>query len=223
MNPALDHAVELAISVERLRPYRAAFNGDRSTGLRLYAWNIEISTAFYGLLHCLEVVLRNAMHRELIAHFDREDWWHSPKLRLDLRSARAISDMEADLARSYATPTPGHMVAALTLGFWVNLMASTNNYETILWRPALHKSFPHYRGTRQPLHRDLYHLRLFRNRIAHHEAVHGRHLAADHASIIRVLGYLSPEATQWARKHDRVPEALARRADVCAALAPTRF
>ncbi|GAA0435305.1 hypothetical protein Acor_75600 [Acrocarpospora corrugata] len=92
-----------------------------------------------------------------------------------------------------------------------------------LWRPALHRAFPGYRGPRRALHQDLYHLRKLRNRIAHYEPIHHRHLIADHATILTVLGHISPEAASWVRENDRVPEALVRRTDVCAALLPTRF
>ncbi len=108
-------------------------------------------------------------------------------------------------------------------GFWVNLLASGNDYETRLWRPALHQAFPGYEGRRGPLHRDLYHVRLLRNRIAHYEPIHKRHLAADHSTIVRVLSYLSPETAAWVELNDRVPEVLARRRDVCAAVVPCRF
>ena len=65
-------------------------------------------------------------------------------------------------------------------------------------------------------------LRLFRNRIAHHEPIFGRHLAADHASILLVAGWLEPDVRRWIADHSRVPGTLARRdrcvdvGDVCA-------
>ncbi|MFC4060299.1 hypothetical protein ACFOWE_18505 [Planomonospora corallina] len=70
---------------------------------------------------------------------------------------------------------------------------------------------------------DLYHLRKLRNRIAHYEPIHQRHLTADHTKLLRILSHISPETTDWVRANDRVPEVLARRADVCAAAVPTRF
>ena len=51
-----------ALSRPRFDSYVRATQGDVDTAVRLYWWNIEISTAFYGLLHCLEVALRNALH-----------------------------------------------------------------------------------------------------------------------------------------------------------------
>lgn len=44
----------------------------------------------------------------------------------------------------------------------------------------------------------------------HHEPIHHRHLAADHASLCRLLRGLSPEALAQMSADDRVPEILAR-------------
>lgn len=223
MNRQLAQSLQATMSAERLQPYLTTGDGDLLAALRLYAWNIEISAAFHGPLHCVEIALRNALHRELSRYFQRADWWNSPRLALDRIAQQKVDATKAVLAQAYPAPTPGHMVAALTFGFWVNLLAGANDYENRLWRPALHRAFPAYRGTRRPLHRDLYHLRLLRNRVAHYEPILHRHLSADHRNVLRVLGYLSPETADWVRANDRVPEVLARRTDVCAAAVPTRF
>jgi len=115
------------------------------------------------------------------------------------------------------------LVAELNLGFWVSLLGRGSNYETRLWRPALRWAFPGYSGTRQVLHRELDHLRTFRNRIAHYEAIYHRHLEADHQSVLRVIGHISPDVATWVAHNDRVTEVLARRVGVCRGVLPTRF
>ena len=82
-------------------------------------------------------------------------------------------------------------------------------YETRLWAPALHRAFPHYRGPRRSVHQRLVTMRLFRNRIAHHEPIHYRHLAADHATMLTILGWVSPEFAAWVDSRSRVPTLLA--------------
>jgi hypothetical protein len=62
-----------------------------------------------------------------------------------------------------------------------------------------------------PFHRDLDSVRLFRNRIAHHEPIYKRHLAKDHDTIMRLIAAVSPETAEFARQRDRVPAVLARR------------
>ncbi|MGI5492743.1 hypothetical protein [Microtetraspora malaysiensis] len=155
--------------------------------------------------------------------FEKVDWWAASNLFLDPIALQKIASAKADVDRARTVPTTGHVIASLMFVFWVSLLANSNDYETRLWRPALHKAFPGYSGRRGALHRDLYHVRLLRTRIAHYEPIHGRHLTADHATVLRVLGYLSPEVADWVRLNDRVPEVLARRRDVCAATVPTRF
>ncbi|GAA1880408.1 hypothetical protein GCM10009687_55860 [Asanoa iriomotensis] len=108
---------------------------------------------------------------------------------------------------------PGHVVAALPFGFWVGLVSAGRgrNYETMLWRPAIHRAFPHYRGPRPPVHQRLETLRLLRNRIAHHEPIHSRHLAADYGSLLSVAGWLSPAFEGWIKSTSRIPALLAGR------------
>jgi hypothetical protein len=113
------------------------------------------------------------------------------------------------------------MVAELSFGFWTGLLG--RRYEVSLWRPVLHSAFPGFAGERARLHTDLYHLRKLRNRIAHHEPIYHRHLAADYASTLKIISFVAPDVSRWVRQNDRVAEVLARRSDVCAGLIPTRF
>ncbi|WP_230885125.1 hypothetical protein [Planomonospora sp. ID82291] len=159
----------------------------------------------------------------MTALFQRSDWWNAPALDLALHARQSVTYACTTVAQNYAHPTNGHVIAELSFGFWTSLLGTGNRYDMRLWRPALHRAFPGYCGSRRALHQDLYHLRKLRNRIAHYEPIHQRHLAADHTKILRILSHISPETTTWVRANDRVPEVLARRADVCTAVAPTRF
>lgn len=42
-----------AFSRERIEPYKVASGDDPVQAMCLYAWNIEVSAAFYGPLSCL--------------------------------------------------------------------------------------------------------------------------------------------------------------------------
>jgi hypothetical protein len=204
-----------AMSAERLAPYEADCAGDGAAALRLYSWNLEVSAAVWGPLNCLEVVCRNAMHRELSTLFGRPDWWFATGVGLHLPAERMVEEARQELARQGKVATPGRIVAELRFGFWVSLLGKGNGYEMRLWRPGLCQAFPGHRGPCRPLHRDLNSVRLFRNRIAHHEPIFRRHLAADHATVMRLIAAVSPETAEFARQRDRVPAVLARRAEVC--------
>jgi hypothetical protein len=68
-------------------------------------------------------------------------------------------------------------------------------------------------GHRRPIHIDLHTMLLFRNRIMHHEPIHHRHLEADHQTILRLLGYLSPSMVEQLKLYDQVEVVLGQLPD----------
>jgi hypothetical protein len=188
--------------------------------LRLYWWNVELSAAFYGPLHCLEVALRNALHDRLAPAYGRADWWDVAPLGDDGRRAvgRALGKLRR---RGVVAYTADDVVAELTLGFWVSLLR--RRADRTLWVPVLHAAFPGYSGRRVRLHQDLETIRLFRNRVMHYEPIHDRPLAVRHAMLYQVLGYLGPDFAARTRVLDRVPEVLAQREQICSGDRPPRF
>jgi hypothetical protein len=80
-SPTIINALERALSPERLSTYLAAANGDHAAALRLYVWNTEISAALYGPLQALEILVRNAFHRELSAVYG-PTWYDNPQVPL---------------------------------------------------------------------------------------------------------------------------------------------
>jgi hypothetical protein len=209
------------LSLPRLRRYIRAAHGDARAAERLYWWNIEVSAALLGPLHCLELALRNALHSALARHHGRPDWWAVASL--NERGRKLVDDARRSCGRRLPRTTPDDMVAELSFGFWVSLLSHGSGYDRHFWVPVLHSAFPYYRGRRDRLYRDLTSLVLLRNRVMHHEPVHHRHLAADHDTIYRVLGYLSPELAKEAQAMDRFPAVLACRADVLGGARPPRF
>ena len=45
--------------------YKDACKGDHDHALRLYAWNVAVTSAFWGGFNILEVALRNALNEQL--------------------------------------------------------------------------------------------------------------------------------------------------------------
>jgi hypothetical protein len=221
-NTDLD-ALLRAFSPGRMEPYVRFSGGLLEPAFRLYAWNVEVSSAFAGPLHCLEIVLRNAMHRALSAYFSKEDWWNHSRILLHKTAIQSIDAANDKLRRLAKGVTADRMVAELSLGFWVALLGKGLNYETRLWRPALRSAFPLYTGQRAALHEELETVRRLRNRISHLEPIHRRHHLADHRKILRIVGYVSPEAVSFIERHDRVPLVLRRRRQVCGGAAPPSF
>lgn len=208
--------IEGALSHERLQPYLDAAGGNRERALRLYLWNTAASAAFYGPLQGLEVVLRNAIHRQLSGRYGSA-WYTNLDTGLDRGALGRIRQTIADLTRD-GSPNDSPLIrATLSFGFWVSLLGSGGrlesgrkaNYEMTLWRPALRQVFAHCATlTRRQAHGPLNELRILRNRIAHHEPIFMRNLTADHARILEVTGWISPGVRTWIAHHSRLPALL---------------
>lgn len=217
---AIIDALETSLSPERMATYIGRAGGDREKAVRLYSWNTAVSAAFYGPLQGLEVALRNAMHRELAARYGK-DWYDNPASGLDAGTLSRISGARSDLRRDGYPDDLPHIVAALSFGFWVALLGSGGrlpchdkaNYDMTIWRAGVFRAFPYARLSRKAAHTPLDYLRTFRNRIAHHEPIFERHLAADYASLLQVTGWISTETRAWIEHHSRVPAVLAQPLD----------
>ncbi|GAA4472114.1 Abi family protein [Rhodococcus olei] len=216
---ALVQSLTTLLTPERLAPYKAAASGDTDRALDLYEWNGRISAAVFEDLGYLEVVLRNACHHQLhIWHQARggsDPWYLDPVFTAasqeDIRKARQRA------TRAGRTELPGRVVAELMFGFWRFLHA--RSYEATLWTPCLRLAFPHLQPRRrQTVYTRLDHLNTLRNRIAHHEPVHGVRIAGTgldvaglHAEMLEVLGWIDPVVENWVRARSAVPALLTDR------------
>lgn len=193
---------------DRFAPFLTAANGDPQRAVNLYAWNIEVSSAFWGSFHMLEVSLRNTLHARLSQIAGKEEWW-TTDLPIHNFERKQINDALQKVAKSQTTPTPGHVIAELNFGFWVGLLA--NNYHAGLWVNTLEFAFPNYSGLRRDLHFKLERLRKLRNRIAHHEPIYGRDLKLDYEMICFIIDYISPEISIWVKTLSRVSDVLSNK------------
>ncbi|WP_267716858.1 hypothetical protein [Streptomyces sp. CoH17] len=222
MSEKLPEWMVRAFSRLRLARYLRAARGNALVAERLYWWNVEASAALYGPLHCLELALRNALHRQLSRAYGRGDWWAVAPLNPN--GQRLVAKARAKCERRRPVPAPpDDIVAELSFGFWASLVSGGSGYDRLFWVPTAHKAFPCYSGRRDTLYDGLWSLVLLRNRIMHHEPVHHRDLAADHAKIYRMLGYIDPELAKEARSMDRFPSVLASRLDALRGARTPRF
>ena len=211
-NDAVLARLELTLSPDRLASYHRETGNDLEQSLRLYSWNTEISAAFYAPLQGLEICLRNALHRELATVYGLH-WYDNRATGLTPQARDHIDRARRELLRESKPDDAPHIVAALPFGFWERLLThgprGKRNYEITLWRPALHKAFPHAQPRRrQTVHAPIQQLRNLRNRIAHHEPIFRRNLQADYDDILRVLGWMCPETCRWVAHHNVIVETL---------------
>lgn len=216
IDPATFVSLAGSLSPVRIQPYVLSEGGDLDRALRLYTWNVEVSSACWGVLHAVEIALRNAMHAQLVMRFGRDDWWKVASLtHVGVQMVDSAKDSAGKVARlKQRSVVPGDVGASLSFGFWSGLTGrgGRSQYETQFWQPALVRAFPN-KGQlgRSDVSRTLESIRLFRNRIAHHEPVHGRHLAADHVTLLSVAGWIDADLERYVDAHSRVPGSLARR------------
>lgn len=220
--PVSYESLRSLLTTERLGSYTAAAQGDLRGAFELYEWNIEVAAAAMSLTAMVEVVLRNALDREMRAWAKRrgvDDWMAAAPLddhgRTDIAKARRRAAHGHD-------PTHGHVVAELNFGFWRFLMAK--RYLTALWVPAMHNAFPHAPGdARQKqtaLEAHAQQLLFLRNRAAHHEPLHRRNLASDLTRALDLVGSIHPAARDWVASTQRLSALLRERPSYSGDVAP---
>jgi Abi-like protein len=205
-SPQFITSIERTVTRERLRRYLVAVHQDVAKALLLYEYNVALSEALFGLLHGLEVTLRNAIHCQLTASYGNASWYDSAPL------SPYWSAQVAD-AKNKVGAIPGKIIAELTFGFWVELVSRPNH--NVLWAGRkLNRAFPHATCSRAAIHRRLKTIHRLRNRISHHEAVltSRKTLYAGYefittAELLECVEWICTEAAGWMKTRFRYEEA----------------
>lgn len=181
-------AIERSLSLERLSGYTRLARGDRQKAIDLYERNTAFSEALYTPLQGLEVAIRNACSIEMAALLGG-NWYQNPARIFEHPATEMIDKAHRALVADGKTITPDHIIAELSFGFWVAILAP--RYENRLWRPALRKAFRNRpKGVeRKEIHKSLNALRRLRNRVAHHEPILQRDLVHDYRQIQRIIAW----------------------------------
>lgn len=187
------------LSDSRLWPYVGAVNGDVGGALKLYALNIKVSAELLTWLAFLEVALRNSLIRSLRPNRAKEDFDVFLAVWTDLTPEERGSYMKATsrVSGSGARNSFHALVTELPFGFWKHLLSS--KHQTTLWASNLRHAFPYLRPhNRAFVYKTVEAAVELRNRIAHHEPIFRRQLGADLAQIQQIIGWISPDALDWA-------------------------
>jgi hypothetical protein len=165
-----------------------------------------------------------------------ERWFDNRSVLADEWAQERVTSENDRLRKLGREPTPGRIVAALDFGFWTSLFGRV--YEQgpkrpptqTFWPTLIPTVFPHHHGaitSRKMIGDRLEGLRDLRNRAAHHEPIwkgresySGVHVSidADHAAILETIDWISTEAGELARAHDRFPGVVAAGAKSCRAV-----
>lgn len=148
-----------------------------SDAVALYEWNAMLSGAFYELLQHTEVILRNAMDREMSAFHvssGQSGSWLDSTALLTAQMQRRVRKAREFRTRTRKPSLHDDIVSELSYGFWRDMLSKSQMHT--LWVPALHRSFPNLVGNPSQVRNAVHHTFILRNRIAHHEPIHQRDL-----------------------------------------------
>ncbi|MGH7883466.1 MAG: hypothetical protein ACREN8_11295 [Candidatus Dormibacteraceae bacterium] len=155
--PMLDE-LESWFSSDRLGAYRMACGGDPHRAVATYEWNAYISGALWSTLGHVEVLLRNALHRQLgewSRHRYGDDRWYLTISELiNQQTSEDIANARRRAIRDGRVETSGRVVANLTSGsgdtcLLVATMERSGDFLSIVPSPVngdlkLNGSFPAY-------------------------------------------------------------------------------
>lgn len=135
-------------------------------------------------------------------------WYDNAHHIFEHPATEMIAKARRALANEGKAVTPDRIIAELSFGFWVAILAP--RYENSLWRPALRKAFPNRpkRVERKDIHKSINALRRLRNRVAHHEPILDRDLAHDYQQIARILGWSCRHTAEWIEAQSRFADVL---------------
>lgn len=207
-----------ALSETRWCAFRAEDSHDDSQVLSCYLWNVALAAAFQPALHVLEVTLRNSLFDHSAAIVDTSKlklrtsdcWIDAEPSLLTPRHAADIARAKDDLRRQKREITKGRIVAALGFGFWTGLFDSQYEHGRSsgprLWPTLAVRAFPFLDKSRRHrafLARWFYDLRVFRNRIAHHEPIWKLDAPALYENICDSIGWMNTSAMHLVRFNTR--------------------
>ncbi len=232
------------LSRDRLEGFRDSHTDTDKLLVGRYLLNAAVSEALHPHLHALEVVLRNRLDSAASVAFpierrfghtyrDYPCWLDSTRGPLTSSHVKLVENAKVKLSRSLRSrygnddanlrrlQTPGRLVSALPLSFWVFLFdtdySGDRTSEGSLWPVLLRPVFPHCdRPKLSLIRRRLRRALVLRNRVMHHERVHpssngrGFDRSPDQAraDILEMIGWMSQRTAKILNRFDRIPEVM---------------
>jgi len=198
------------IAPARLAPFLALAGGEHQSAIALYLWHARLSSACSEVIHHVEVLVRNAIHR-CLKRTQSDDGLHSwlvdPEV---LRSPEltAVANVVTRVRRRGRPVTESRVIAGLPLSFWARMLGTSY---TELWDARLHAAFPHGSGLRRDAAGQLNRVSQLRNEVAHHKTVLHVPIADRHRDMLALAAAVDPAAAAWIGALSRVEETLAMR------------
>lgn len=212
--------LEKAISVSRLKTYRANCKSSNEEILGKYIWNVQLSENFYFLLKNLEISLRNSIYNSYknsypersLFYINKEDRYTRKEFHA-IGSWKMIKVVKYNLIEEKKEFSDERIISQLNFGFWTKLLLDNHRNYRDMWRQILKDVFPHkpikYNLDREKkdIAQRLHKIRVFRNRIFHYEPIFNRDdLDNIHKDILDIIGWINPELLSLTKMFDRYEE-----------------
>ncbi len=206
--------IKNALSSPRIGTYEIATNAvsNLSGALALYSWNAQVSAALMTPLHICEVAVRNAVADALQSVYG-PSWPWAPVFEQSLPNPPKGSGYSArrDLTATRAKEaTTGKVIPELKFVFWQKMF--TGRFDDRIWNTHMRTVLPHLDPTmtvqqlRKLIHDELEQLRGLRNRIAHHEPIFKRNLAADFQKAHDLIAFRCPHTAAWMQANQQATQ-----------------
>lgn len=124
-------------------------------------------------IHLCEIAVRNAASDAIEAVYGAQWPWSSGLRKALTNPLHGYRPRQGLIDTASAHSTAGKVIAELKFAFWESIF--TSRHDTRLWTPHLRRVFPNADNTisvpqvRSAIRAKLGHIRILRNRIAHHE------------------------------------------------------
>jgi hypothetical protein len=198
------------VSERRFAPFLERAEGERTLAVELYLWQARIAGASLTTLAHFEVLLRNAVDRQLGAEGPEtpvEDTWLFDPTTLSAQGIGRVREVLGRLEREGYPLERSRVLAGLPFSFWKGLFS--RRYEE-LWRTRLRHAFPGA-GLRREILEPLTNLHLWRNRIAHHDSLLDQNLGQRLNEMIEVANAIDPACGTWLATHTEMTTLLEQR------------
>ncbi|MBF9334890.1 hypothetical protein G3N30_01105 [Microbacterium lacticum] len=204
------------IGEPRLARLLADTHGDLTRAHELFEWNVHAAGAAMEAVYVFELILRNALDRELRvwnrAMTGSSDWLLNPHPYL----LRALYEPEVKKANERARRIAGEhgrsvtnddVVAQMSLGTWRYLLPSkANKSKQKLWEVALKNAFPAWPGdwSAESIVSRVGTAHGLRNRVAHLEPLHRYDLRRARRDMRSVCHAIGPDAARFYVQSERL-------------------
>ncbi|QUY61899.1 hypothetical protein [Gulosibacter molinativorax] len=221
-----------------MRPYLDATGNNEKRALALYQWHLELTSAVQSVLGVTEVVLRNAMDKELQSWNTKETGgrrsWLLEEPAAPLRSLSAnkrkraleAATREAERRNSNhrrygETVSHDDVLAQLMFGIWKDLLpnhqpgagnSTDNSNRARLWREALTYAFPNEEDPDGEItFWRVARLHQLRNRVSHMEPLLNIDVQDEVKKAFQLVRSIDTEVANWVTGGSKVSEVLNRR------------